>query len=78
MKLNYNGTMIDTEIIGGFKINQKEYCVCTYGDGNNNYKIIIMEIIRENNNFKVKEIPKEEIEIVYSKYKEIEETLGGV
>lgn len=75
MKLNYNNTIIDVEVIGGFKINEHEYSVCSYEDEFNKYKIVIVEIQREGEDIKVKDIPEEEMELVMSTYKEIESKL---
>lgn len=78
MKLQYDGLIIDSEIIGGFKINEKEYAVCSYADSNNNYKIVIVEVVRDGKELKTKKIPADEIDFVLSRYKELEkEILGG-
>ena len=72
MKINYNNTLIDAQIIGGFKINEKEYAVLSYIDSNDNAKIVIVEIYRNGNNLEPREIPENEIEFVLEKYKELE------
>ena len=72
MEINYNNTIIETEIIGGFKINQKEYAVLSYIDSNEIAKIVIVEVYRNGNELKSREIPKDEIDFVLEKYKELE------
>ena len=75
MKINYNNTLVDTEIIGGFKINDKEYAVLSYIDSNNNAKIVIVEVYRNKDKLEPKDIPENEIDFVLEKYKEIESKL---
>ena len=75
MKINYNNTLVDTEIIGGFKINEKEYAVLSYIDSNNNAKIVIVEVYRNKDKLEPKDIPENEIDFVLEKYKEIESKL---
>lgn len=75
MKINYNNTLVDTEIIGGFKINEKEYAVLSYIDSNNNAKIVIVEVYKNGDKLEPKDIPENEIDFVLEKYKEIESKL---
>ena len=75
MKINYNNTLVDTEIIGGFKINEKEYAVLSYIDSNNNAKIVIVEVYKNGDKLEPKDIPEDEIDLVLEKYKEIESKL---
>jgi len=75
MKINYNNTLVDTEIIGGFKINEKEYAVLSYIDSNNNAKIVIVEVYKNGDKLEPKDIPEDEIDFVLEKYKEIESKL---
>ena len=75
MKINYNNKLVDTEIIGGFKINQKEYAVLSYIDSDNNAKIVIVEIYRNGEKLEPRDIPENEINLVLEKYKEIESKL---
>lgn len=77
MKFKYGELTIEAEIIGEFKINEKEYVVCSYADSMENYKIGIVEIVRKGNDVEVKDIPDDEIDFVLKKYKEIEEHLLG-
>ena len=72
MEINYNDTIIKTEIIGGFKINEKEYAVLSYIDSNEIAKIVIVEVYRNGNELKPRKIPKDEIDFVLEKYKELE------
>ena len=74
MKFEYNNKIIDVKVIGGFKLNKKEYAVCSYDDKENS-KIVILEIYKENDIIKTRKIPKEDINIVFNKYKEIEEKI---
>ena len=75
MKINYNNTLVDTEIIGGFKINDKEYAVLSYIDSNDNAKIVIVEVYKNRDKLEPKDIPENEINFVLEKYKEIESKL---
>lgn len=75
MKINYNNTLVDTEIIGGFKINDKEYAVLSYIDSNDNNKIVIVEVYKNGDKLEPKDIPENEIDFVLEKYKEIESKL---
>ena len=75
MKINYNNTLVDTEIIGGFKINDKEYAVLSYIDSNDNAKIVIVEVYKNGDKLEPKDIPENEINFVLEKYKEIESKL---
>ena len=75
MKINYNNKLVDTEIIGGFKINNKEYAVLSYIDSDDNAKIVIVEVYKNGNQLEPKDIPENEIDFVLEKYKEIESKL---
>ena len=75
MKINYNNILVDTEIIGGFKINDKEYAVLSYIDSNHNAKIVIVEVYKNGNQLEPREIPEDEMDFVLEKYKEIESKL---
>ena len=75
MKINYNNTLVDTEIIGGFKINDKEYAVLSYIDSNDNNKLVIVEVYKNGDKLEPKDIPEDEIDFVLEKYKEIESKL---
>ena len=75
MKINYNNILVDTEIIGGFKINDKEYAVLSYIDSDNNAKIVIIEVYKNGNQLEPREIPEDEMDFVLEKYKEIESKL---
>ena len=75
MKINYNDKLVDTEIIGGFKINNKEYAVLSYIDSDDNAKIVIVEVYKNGNQLEPKDIPEDEIDFVLEKYKEIESKL---
>ena len=75
MKINYNNILVDTEIIGGFKINDKEYAVLSYIDSDNNAKIVIVEVYKNGNQLEPREIPEDEMDFVLEKYKEIESKL---
>lgn len=78
MKINYSGLNIDVEIIGGFKLNDKDYAVCSYADSSDNYKIVIVETVRTGDKIEVKEIPDNEINVVLDRYRELEKhILGG-
>lgn len=78
MKINCRGLNVDVEIIGGFKLNNKEYAVCSYADSDDVYKIVIVEVFRNGDKFETREIPDNEVELVLEKYKEIEnQILGG-
>lgn len=75
MKIEYNNMIVDVDVIGGFKINNKEYAVCSYSDSNDNYKIVIVEVIRDSNGIGTRNIPSDEIDFVYEAYKKIESEL---
>ena len=78
MKIEYDNRIVDVEVIGGFKINQKEYAVCSYKDSDENYKIILVEVVRDGNNITTKNIPNDEIDLVLKTYRKIEnKILGG-
>lgn len=77
MKIEYDNKSINTEVIGGFKINEKEYAVCSYDDGDANYKIVIVEVFREGDKIVTKNIPNEDMDLVLKTYKEIEDKLLG-
>lgn len=77
MKLKYNGIKMDVDIMGGFKIDTHEYAVCSYMDSENNFKVIIVEILRDGDNIKTKNIPEKYIDMVISKYEEIKNFLLG-
>ena len=75
MIINYEGMEISVQIIGGFKIEEKEYAVCSYVDSNENYKIVIVQVVRSGNDMQVKNIPNEDMDFVISKYNEIKAKL---
>lgn len=75
MRIEYDNMLVDTEIIGGFKINDKEYAVCSYADTNQNYKIVIVEVVKNGDEIITKNIPNEEIDLVLETYKKIENKL---
>jgi len=75
MRINYDGIDIDVDIIGGFKIETNEYAVCSYVDSGNNYKIVILQVVRNGDDIQVKNIPNDEMDLVLSKYKEIEKEM---
>ena len=77
MKIEFNDVVVDAEIIGGFKIGEKEYAVCSYADSNENYKIVISEIVRDNGVIMTKNIPNEEMDLVLETYRKIEDKLLG-
>ena len=80
MKIEYNNKIVDVEIIGGFKVNQKEYAVCSYEDSDDVYKIIIVEVVRDGGSITTKNIPNDEIDLVLETYRKIENKIldGGV
>ena len=75
MKIDYENLIIDTEIIGGFKIDEKEYAVLSYIDSNENAKIVIVEVYRNKDKLEAKNIKEEEMDLVLQKYREIESKL---
>jgi len=68
---------MDIDILGSFKISENEYAVGSYEDSKNNCKIVILEILRDGENIKVKPISKKDKDNVLAKYKEIEKYLLG-
>ena len=78
MRIKYDNLGIDVEIIGGFRINEKEYAVCLYDDSDKNSKIVIVELIKENGDVHVKDIPEDEIDFVLSQYEKIEKAIMEV
>jgi len=75
LRIERDGVVIDANIIGNFKINEREFSVCSYVDSEANAKIIIIEIERVGSNIITKDIPDEDMEFVLDKYKEIESIL---
>lgn len=75
MRLELDGITIDTDVIGGFKINEHEYAVCSYVDSLNNSKIVIVEVIRNGENITTKDIPENEYDYVLATYTNIEEKI---
>lgn len=75
MNLEINGNVISTDLIGGFKVNEHEYAVCSYVDSDGNSKIVITEIVKDGDKVKAKDIPKEDMEFVLARYKEFEAKL---
>ena len=75
MKIEYENMTVDAEVIGGFKINEKEYAVCSYEDTNENYKIVIVEVLRDGERIITKDIPNEEMNLVLETYRKIEDKL---
>lgn len=75
MRLEIDNLVLETELIGGFKINNHEYAVCFYIDSDNNSKIVIVEVIRNGNEVQTRNIPSEEVDFVLARYKEIEEKM---
>jgi len=76
MKINYKNNFIDVSEIGKFKINNNEYMVCDYLD-NTNSKIVIFQIVSSDNGFCVKDIPKNEMKLVFDTYMMIQDSLLG-
>ena len=75
MEVNYNGLNIESEIIGGFKIEDKEYVVTSYADDASNCKIVILQLIRDENGVKAVNVPDEDIEKVTAVFNEVKETI---
>ena len=75
MKIEYNGRLIDANIIGEFKINEKEYVVTSYADDQEEYKIVILQVIRNGEEVKTINVPDEDIEEVLSTYESIKNSL---
>ena len=75
MKIEYNGTNIEVNIIGEFKVEEKNYIVTSYADENNNYKIVILQLIKDGSSIKAVNVKEEDIEKVRNAYEEIKNTL---
>lgn len=75
MKIEYNGTNIEVNIIGEFKIEEKNYIVTSYADENNNYKIVILQLIKDGSSIRAVNVKEEDIEKVRNAYEEIKNTL---
>ena len=75
MKIEYNGRLIEANIIGEFKINEKEYVVTSYADDQEEYKIVILQVIRNGEEVKTINVPDEDIEEVLSTYESIKNSL---
>lgn len=75
MKIEYNGKLIEANIIGEFKINEKEYVVTSYVDDQEEYKIVILQVIRNGEEVKTINVPDEDIEEVLSTYESIKNSL---
>ena len=75
MRIEYNGRLIEANIIGEFKTNEKEYIVTSYADDQEEYKIVILQVIRNGEEIKAINVPKEDIEEVLSVYEEIKNSL---
>ena len=75
MEIEYNGIKTKVNIIGEFKIADKEYVVCSYEDDQNNNKIAIVQIVRDATGTHAVDIPNEEIELVTNYYEEIKKAL---
>ena len=71
MEIEYNGELIRVDVIGGFKIEDKEYAVCSYVDTQENYKIAIVQVRRDSEGIHAMDIPSEDIEKVTKYYEEI-------
>lgn len=77
MKLKYDGIIMDVDIIGGFKLEKAEYAVCSYLDSEKNCKIVIVQVFKNGNTIKTRAVPEKDIDMVITKYKEIEKYLLG-
>ena len=75
MKIEYNGKLIEANIIGEFKINEKEYVVTSYAEDQEEYKIVILQVIRNGEEVKAINVPDEDIEEVLSTYESIKNSL---
>lgn len=75
MKVDYNGLNIESDIIGGFKIQDKEYVVTSYADSGENYKIVILQVIKDENGKKAINVPDEDIELVTETFNNIKESI---
>lgn len=75
MKIEYNGRLMEANIMGEFKINEKEYIVTSYEDDHEEYKIVILQVIRNGEEVKAINVPDEDIDEVLSTYEGIKESL---
>ena len=71
MEIEYNGIKRRVNIMGGFKLKEKDYAVCSYADSEENYKIIIVQVIKDSVEMHTVDIPAEDREDVIRAYEEI-------
>ena len=71
MEIEYNGIKRKVNIIGGFTLKEKTYAVCSYADEENNYKIVIVQVIKDSTEMHIIDIPAEDREEVIQAYEEM-------
>ncbi len=75
LEVEYNGIKMKADILGEFKVEDKEYAVCSYEDDQDNHKIVIVQIEKKEGIYYTKDIPDEDIDKVLSYYNEIKKKL---
>ena len=75
MEYEYDGKKLKVNVIGGFQINEKKYAVCSFKDGETNPKIVIVQVIEEEDKTIAIDVPEEDKELVLKTYQTIKEEL---
>ncbi len=71
MEIELNGIRRKVTIIGGFKLKDNNYAVCSYQDDEGIYKIVILQVVKDSAEMHVINIPEEDREEVLRAYEQV-------